>query len=405
MNQAHLIIIGGGAAGFFSAINYKLRCPDKKVLILEKTGKVLAKVLVSGGGRCNVTHQCTNNALLVKNYPRGEKELLQVFSRFAVKDTISWFKKHGVELHAETDGRMFPVTNNSATVANCLLSLCHTLQIEIIKNCSVDEIVIENNRFTISSAQGVYQTDSVICSTGGHSKPEAYQFIEKLGHRIIAPIPSLFTINLPGEKIKLELQGTSVQEAEISIENSKLKYNGPVLITHWGLSGPAVLKLSAYAAQLFYEKKYHCNILLNWVPELKEVEAKRILQQTKIEKAKSLPAQTKPFNIPKRLWEYLLNKAGFDKTTNWANTNASQINKLCVLLMRDTYKMDGKTTFKEEFVTAGGVDLKEVDFKTMQSKLIKNLFFCGEVLNIDGITGGFNFQAAWSTAYIAASSV
>lgn len=404
MKAVDLVVIGGGAAGFFSAINYKLKHPEKNVIILEKTGKLLSKVLVSGGGRCNVTNSCFDNKELVKNYPRGEKQLQQVFSRFAVQDTIDWFKENGVLLHTEADGRMFPTTNNSATIANCFLNLCNELGITIITNCEVTQIKNGNN-FSVQTTKENFQCKNIICSIGGHPKENAYSFLKELGHTIVQPIPSLFTINLPSENIKKELQGISVENVKVSIENSKLNYTGPVLITHWGLSGPAVLKLSAFAAQHFYNTDYRNNIIINWLPFLKQQELKEILTKQKQINAKASPYNTPQFKFPKRLWEYLLNKAAFNKDLNWSNVPDKLINKLTQLLQNDSYKMEGKTTFKEEFVTAGGINLKEINFKTMESTLIKGLFFCGEVVNIDGITGGFNFQAAWSTAFVAANSI
>lgn len=399
-----VIVIGGGAAGFFSAINCKLLNPDFEVLIFEKTTKLLSKVLVSGGGRCNVTHHCFDLKQLVKNYPRGEKELMQVFSRFAVEDTIKWFKEQGVELRTEADGRMFPVSNSSETIANCFLGLAKKLKIQIITQCDVQKIT-KNGQFEIKTNKGDFVADALICSMGGNNKSEGYKLIKELGHNIISPIPSLFTINLPGEEIKSELQGVAVKEATVSIEKTKFNYTGPVLVTHWGLSGPAVLKLSAFAAPYFFETNYRNTILINWTGNLKLDEILEELNQTRSAQSKTLVANLTMFGLARRLWEFLVDKAGISRETNWSNISKQYLNKLGEVLYRDVYKMQGKTTFKEEFVTAGGVDLKEVNFKTMESKLVPGLYFCGEVLNIDGITGGFNFQNAWSTAYICASSL
>jgi len=399
-----VIVIGGGAAGFFAAINCKLLNPSFDVKILEKTTKLLSKVLVSGGGRCNVTNHCFDNKQLVKNYPRGEKELLQVFSRFAVQDTINWFKKQNIELKVEPDGRMFPVSNKSETIANCFLDLAKKLKIEVITQCEVQKIN-KSKSFEVTTSKGNFESDALICSMGGNNKPEGYKILKEIGHNIISPIPSLFTINLPSEHIKKELQGVAVQNATVSIEKTKFNYTGPVLVTHWGLSGPAVLKLSAYAAPYFFETEYKNNILINWTGTLKLNDILDDLNEQKLKAGGALLYKTPCFEIPKRLWEFLVHKTGILPDTNWSNLSKQHLNKLCEMLYRDVYKMEGKTTFKEEFVTAGGIDLKEIDFTSMQSKLIKDLFFCGEVLNIDGITGGFNFQSAWSTAYICASSV
>ncbi len=404
MKPKKVIVIGGGAAGFFSAINCKLLNPGFDVKILEKTTKLLSKVLVSGGGRCNVTHSCFDIKQLVKNYPRGEKELMQVFSRFAVEDTIKWFKEQGIELKTEADGRMFPATNKSETIANCFLNLAKKLNIEVITQCDVQKIS-KSDLFEVRTNKGNFEVDAVICSMGGNNKAEGYKLIKDLGHNIIFPIPSLFTINLPGEEIKTELQGVAVKEATVSIEKTKFNYTGPVLVTHWGLSGPAVLKLSAFAAPYFFETNYKNTILINWTGNLKLEEILEELNQTRSAQSKTLVANFVMFGLVRRLWEFLVDKAGVSPETNWANISKQHVNKLAEILYRDVYKMQGKTTFKEEFVTAGGIDLKEINFKTMESKLVPGLFFCGEVLNIDGITGGFNFQNAWSTGYICASSL
>lgn len=404
MESKKIIVIGGGAAGFFAAINCKLMHPNYEVTILEKTTKLLSKVLVSGGGRCNVTHNCMDNTQLVKNYPRGEKELLQVFSRFSVKDTIEWFKNQDIELKVENDNRMFPSTNKSETIANCFLNLSHQLKINIVTQCEVFKI-IPGKHFEVKTSTGVLNCDAVICSAGGHHKIGAYQFISNLGHRIIEPIPSLFTINLPNESLKEELQGVSVKQAKVSIKDTKYTYLGPLLITHWGISGPAVLKLSAFAAAHFFASNYTNTILINWAGELKLNEIIEVLNHQKKNALKSYVINTPLFDLPKRIWEFIIHKTQLNSTLNWSNISNNQLNKLAEQIYSDAYKMEGKTTFKEEFVTAGGVDLKEVNFKTMESKLVNGLFFCGEVLNIDGITGGFNFQAAWSTAYTCALSV
>lgn len=403
-NSKKIIVIGGGAAGFFAAINCKLTHPNYEVIILEKTNKLLSKVLISGGGRCNVTNHCFDNTQLVKNYPRGEKELMQVFSRFAVKDTIEWFAKQQVKLKVEADGRMFPESNSSETIINCFMNLTKKLNIDILTQCEVTQIT-KSDQFQIKTTKGNFNADAVICSLGGHNKTGAYQLLLNLGHTIKEPIPSLFTINLPNETIKKELQGVAVKNAKVSIDQSKHFYEGPVLVTHWGLSGPAVLKLSAFAAPFFHEHNYNRVIKINWTGSLKLNEITEELKEQKTNAARSFINKTPLFDLPKRLWEFLIEKANISDQLNWSNLPNTQLNKLAEILVSDSYKMEGKTTFKEEFVTAGGIDLKEVNFKTMESKLIPGLFFCGEVLNIDGITGGFNFQAAWSTAFICAQSV
>lgn len=378
--------------------------PDYGITILEKTTKLLSKVKVSGGGRCNVTHHCFENQELVKNYPRGSKELVQVFSRFSVQDTINWFKEQGVILRTEEDGRMFPYSNDSQTIINCFLGLAEKLNIQILTQCEVFSIQKTQEHFVLKTNQTNFKADAVICALGGHNKTGAYDVIKNLGHKIDNPLPSLFTLNLPNESIKKELQGISVKNAEVSIEGLKLNYAGPVLITHWGLSGPAVLKLSAFAAKEFFELNYHSTIRVNWVHPLKTSEITFQLKQIQKEKHKALPYSQPCFNLPKRLWEFLCEKSEIDNTKPWAEISNKNLNKLVENLCSSKFKMEGKTTFKEEFVTCGGVNLKEIDFKTMQSKLVPHLYFCGEVMNIDGITGGFNFQSAWSTAWLCASN-
>ncbi|MEO6306124.1 MAG: NAD(P)/FAD-dependent oxidoreductase [Bacteroidia bacterium] len=400
-----IVIIGGGAAGFFAAINLAIKNPKYSISILEKTNKLLSKVKVSGGGRCNVTHHCFENSELVKNYPRGNKELQQVFSKFSVQDTIDWFKQQGVILKTEEDGRMFPYSNDSQTIIDCFLKLTSQLNIEIKTSCEVLSITKKATNFLVKTNSDDIVTDAIICALGGHNKTSAYQIIKDLGHTIDEPIPSLFTLNFPNEAIKKDLQGISVQNALVKIENSKLNYNGPVLITHWGLSGPAVLKLSAFAAKEFFALNYNSGIFVNWVYPLKPNETELLLKQIQKEKHKALPYTNPLCDLPRRLWEFLCYSSGIDNTKPWAEISNKQLNKLTENLCNSSYKMEGKTTFKEEFVTCGGVNLKELDFKTMQSKLVPNLFFCGEVLNIDGITGGFNFQSAWSTAWVCSQSI
>ncbi len=393
-------VIGGGAAGFFAAINLAIKHPDYDIELLEKSSKLLSKVKVSGGGRCNVTHACFDKRELVKNYPRGNRELLQVFSRFDTNDTIVWFKQQGIKLHTEEDGRMFPESNSSQTIIDCFFHLAEKHHIRIRKNTEVLHITSQPDGFELKTTEGLISANAVICAMGGHPKSGFYDVLKRLGHNIHEPLPSLFTLNFPKEKITKELMGLSVQNAQVQIKDSKLKYNGPVLITHWGLSGPAVLKLSAFAAKEFYEKNYHSEIRVNWVYPLKTHEVEEELKRLRTTKNKNHPLSQSQFNLPKRLWEYLCTKADISNQKPWAELSSKQLNALALLLSASAYSMEGRTTFKEEFVTCGGVSLKEVDFKTMQSKKVPGLFFCGEVLDIDGITGGFNFQSAWSTAWI-----
>jgi predicted Rossmann fold flavoprotein len=414
LNNKHIIVIGGGAAGFFAAINAAEMHPGIKITILEKSNKLLSKVRVSGGGRCNVTNHCFEVNELVKNYPRGSKELKQVFSRFNVSDTIAWFKKRGVDLKTEPDNRMFPESNSSETVIDCFMYEAKKYNIDIRMNEEVLAITQNNKPETkkplnLETTRGSLSADAVIISSGGHNSAKNYNFIQKTGHTISELIPSLFTINLPGNPEKngasniKELMGLSVRNATVKVEKTKHEYTGPVLITHWGLSGPAVLKLSAFAAKDFFDLNYNANILINWTGDLNEEEVKNVFAE--FLQTKTQMVNNPLFEIPKRLWEFLLEKAEIPPQKPWIELGKKQQNKLAQVLTNDVYSMKGKTTFKEEFVTSGGVNLKEIDFKTMQSKIMPNLYFCGEVLDIDGITGGFNFQNAWSTAFVAASSV
>lgn len=400
-----LVVIGGGASGFFAAINCALKHPDYNIRILEKTTKLLSKVKISGGGRCNLTHHCFEANELVKNYPRGYKELHQVFSKFSVQETLAWFKQQGIELITEEDGRMFPTSNNSQTIIDCFLRLSKQLNILIKTSSEVFAIKKTINQFVLKTSVGELTADVIICSIGGYNKEGHYQFIKNLGHTIIPPIPSLFTINLPTDSIRKELQGLSVKNAEVKIENTKFSYVGPVLITHWGLSGPAVLKLSAFGANHFFDVNYTTAIHVNWVYPLKLNEVEEELMQLQQQKHKALPYSQTHFNLPKRLFEFLCAKSQISNSKPWAELPKKQLLTLANNLFNTTFYMHGKTTFKDEFVTCGGINLKEIDFKTMQSKLIPNLFFCGEVLNIDGITGGFNFQNAWSTAWICSENL
>ncbi|MBK9284643.1 MAG: NAD(P)/FAD-dependent oxidoreductase [Sphingobacteriaceae bacterium] len=405
MIKKNVIVIGGGAAGFFAAINLAEKNKNYNVSILEKSNKLLSKVKISGGGRCNVTNACFENSELVKNYPRGNKELKQVFSRFNVSDTIQWFENHDVSLKTEEDGRIFPQSDDSETIVNCFLKYTELYHIKIEKNCEVFTIKKIKEKFYLNTSQGEKTADQLIIALGGHPKSGSYDLIKNLGHNIVSPIPSLFTLNLPNEKIKNNLQGLSVQNAEIKLVGQKLKYAGPVLITHWGLSGPAVLKLSAFAAHELFALNYSTKIQVNWAFPNNRQEVEALLFQTKKTHQKSLVRNVALFDLPKRLWEHFCLEAVIEEQKTWQELNNKQMQCLCDLIFCSTYNMEGKTTFKEEFVTCGGVDLKEIDFKTMESKLIKGLFFCGEVINVDGITGGFNFQNAWSTAWICADSL
>jgi predicted Rossmann fold flavoprotein len=397
-----IIIIGGGAAGFFAAINAARFAPEKSVAILEKSTKVLSKVRVSGGGRCNVTHACFDDRELVKFYPRGGKELRGAFSRFSVKNTIEWYRERGVELKTENDGRMFPVSNTSETIVECLFTEAKKHHVEILFQRAVNEIEISANGFLLS----VNENEKISCSkliiaAGGNAKPAGYEFLLKTGHPIIPPVPSLFTFNMPGNPVS-ELMGVSVEHATVKIEGTAIKTEGPLLITHWGMSGPAVLKASAWGARELAEKDYHFTAAVNWLGDKKEEDVYSELLHAKSQFNAQLLVNSNPYHLVKRLWQFLVKKAGADTEMRWADMPNKLVRKLAQTLVNDRYEVKGKTTFKEEFVTCGGIKLSEVDFKTMESRKQKNLFFVGEVLDIDGVTGGFNFQSAWTTAWIAA---
>jgi predicted Rossmann fold flavoprotein len=398
MAQKQVLIIGGGAAGFFAAINCAEKYPDYKITILEKSSTLLSKVKISGGGRCNVTHACFEPKELVKYYPRGEKQLLGPFTRFNPTDTIKWFEERGVKIKREADGRMFPVTDSSQTIINCFLSEARRLGIAILTQSGVDKIMPpnQNNPWQVSTqSHGIMQADFIIVTSG--SGGQIWKMLQQLGHTVVPAVPSLFTFNINDKRLK-GLEGISMPKAEVSVIDTKLNTEGPLLITHWGLSGPAVLKLSAWGARQLAETNYHFKIKVNWLGKPLE-EVKAFLTRFKNDSPKKNVAANALFNMPKRLWESMVAPAN----GNYADLSKTDINFIASALCESIYQVDKKSTFKEEFVTAGGVDLKEVDFKTMQSKKFNGLFFAGEVLDIDALTGGFNFQAAWTTAWIAAN--
>lgn len=406
LNSKQIIVIGGGAAGFFAAINCAQKNPEVQVTLLEKTSKLLSKVRVSGGGRCNVTHACFDNSILVKHYPRGEKELRNAFSRFSANDTINWFDQRGVKLKTEADGRMFPTTDNSETIINCLMQEADKAGVEIKTGVDIEEIIRnENNSFTLSvKGGGVFNCDRLIIATGGNSKNEAYDWLQKLGHTIIKPVPSLFTFNIPDNPVT-QLMGVAVPFAKVKVAGTKLETEGPLMITHWGMSGPAILKASAWGARMLSEMDYNFTALINWLPKYSEEKVRIEFNNEREENSAKGIMNNCPFDLPKRLWEYLVTKSGITIEMRWADLPKKNSNLLVNNLLNDEYKVKGKTTFKEEFVTCGGINLKEIDFTTMESKVVKGLYFAGEVIDVDGITGGFNFQNAWSSGWIAAQNV
>jgi predicted Rossmann fold flavoprotein len=400
-----LIVIGGGAAGFFGAINVAQRNPALKILIAEKSTKLLSKVKVSGGGRCNVTHNCFEPTPLSQHYPRGQKDLKKLFRSFQAKDAVDWFERLGVKLKAEGDGRMFPVTDDSQTIIDCFLEQAGKSGIEIRTGCEVDSIIIHKEDFQLSVRHGdTLFSRNVLVAIGGHNHTEPYNFIRETGHAVIPTIPSLFTFN-DSEKKFNDLMGVSVPMAEVKIAGTKLSECGPVLITHWGLSGPAVIKLSAWAAEHLHKVKYEFTALVNWTGTTTEEDLRKTLVRQKAEHGRQKIITNPMLGLPSRLWERLVTCAEIDSSKIWAEASNKDINRLLEFTIRCSFHIKGKTTFKEEFVSCGGVDLKEIDLETMQSTKVPGLYFAGEVLNLDGETGGFNFQAAWTTAWVAARHI
>ena len=397
----HAIVVGGGAAGFFAALSVKTHHPDAVVTLYEKSNKLLGKVRVSGGGRCNVTHACFAERKLAAHYPRGERFLRKSFGLFAVNETVAWFQQRGVELKTEKDGRMFPITDRSDTIIDCLLSEAERRNVRIVLGTGVSSCTKGSAGFSLSLTDGsTVHADRVIVTTGGHSKPEGYAWLQALGHTIVPPVPSLFTFNMPEEPIR-DLMGVVADPARVRIIGTDLESTGPLLITHWGMSGPAVLRLSAWGARVVHELGYRFTVQVNWLGGASE-DAIRLRYATEEESVRRKQAENANlFGIPKRLWYFLLIKAGIAPEAVWGDLTKKARNRLIDLLTNDRYAVEGKTTFKEEFVTAGGVALEEVDPLTLQSRVVPGLYFAGEVLDIDGITGGFNFQAAWTTGFIA----
>jgi predicted Rossmann fold flavoprotein len=402
MNQNFdIIIVGGGAAGFFTAINIVEKNPKLKVAILERGSEVLSKVRVSGGGRCNVTHACFEPNELVKFYPRGEKELRGPFHQFCSGDTVEWFSNHGVELKIENDGRMFPVSNSSQTIIDCFLEATQKLGITVLTGQSVQSIFKKDNFWKIETQNENYIAEKLILATG--SNPKIWEMLQTFGHAIVNPVPSLFTFNIKDSRIK-ELPGVSAQ-VSVKVKDTKLTSTGPLLITHWGMSGPAVLKLSAWGARILFEKNYQFKIFVNWLNDVDTDDTEKILKDLKQEHAKKAVSKKSPFDFPNRLWESLVLASNIQEETKWADLSKVQLQNLANQLTNSSFQVNGKSTFKEEFVTAGGIDLKEINFKTMESKLHENLYFAGEIINIDAITGGFNFQNAWTSGFIVANSM
>lgn len=393
-------IIGGGAAGFFCAINIKLKDPQKEVTIYEKTNKILSKVKISGGGRCNVTNAEIAPSNFIKNYPRGEKYFKKQYTIFNNVDLITWFEKHGVALKQEADGRIFPRSNDSQTIIDCFIKLCTKLDIKIQLSSPCLSIQKDDKSLKIKINEDTVHLDKIVLCTGGGTTLPHYNLITSLGHKVHAPIPSLFTFNLV-DKHLCQLMGVVAKNVSIKIMNTNLDNTGDLLITHWGLSGPAVIKLSAFAALQLHALNYVYEVRVNWVNIKNESLVREHISTYKTEHPQKFVFKNSLFDLPTRLWEFFCAEAGIAPQIKWSELNNKSLNKLVDLLTNSIYQAKGKTTFKEEFVTCGGVDLSEIEPETMQSKIVSGVYFAGEVINIDGVTGGFNFQNAWSTAFVA----
>lgn len=407
MQGKKLIVIGGGAAGFFCAVNAARMHPGLRVTVLERSSKLLSKVRISGGGRCNVTHACFSISDMIRKYPRGASFLKKSFHHFFTTDTVEWFESRGVPLKTEDDGRMFPASNDSKAIIDCLLTEAAKYKIDIRMNAEVQAIRVTDpvdknlqQLFEIQCRENLYPADFVCVACGGFSRPSQFEWLTLLGHNFEPPVPSLFTLNIPGDKIT-SLMGITVEHTSVKFCGTKLQQEGPLLITHWGMSGPAVLKLSAWGAREFARSNYDCRISVNWVPAFNENTLKEKLQQLRFAIASQKIVNRNPFFLPSRLWEYLLDCCSISENMRWADLPAREQNKLVKILCSHEFHVKGKTTFKEEFVTAGGIKPGEVDAGTMESRIIPGLYFAGEILDIDGVTGGFNFQNAWTTGWIA----
>lgn len=402
MTTKTIAVVGGGAAGFFGAIAASSH-PNGRVILIEKTKQPLAKVRISGGGRCNVTHACFDPAQLVLNYPRGSKELRSAFSRFQPRDTIQWFESRGVSLKTESDGRMFPTTDNSETIISCLMQQAKASHVELWTERGVNDCHYDKEQFILELSNGETLTCNCLLVASGNS-PKVHGWLQKLGHTIIPPVPSLFTFNLPNSPL-IELAGISIPKVKAKLVEASLEQIGPLLITHWGVSGPAILKLSAWGARFLHDKQYKATLKINWLPDLSESKILSSLDSWRKKHPGKQIATDSPVDLPKNLWKTLLNMANIPKDITWTSCSKVHMKAIVHNLHETSLQIDGKSTYKEEFVTCGGVSLKEVNFKTMESKICPSLYFAGEVLDIDGITGGFNFQNAWTTSWIAGQAI
>lgn len=413
MQPLKVVVIGGGAAGFFGAITCAETHPHAQVILLEAGRQPLTKVRISGGGRCNVTHACFDPAGLVQYYPRGGKALRGAFSRFQAKDTVVWFSDRGVQLKTEPDGRMFPVTDTSETIVDCLFEAAKASGVQIRRGTPVDGISRQltplnqpvNTGFEIKLKSGeILKCDRILLTTG--SNPQGYRWAKTLGHTIEPPVPSLFTFTISDPRLQ-DLAGVSVESARLRLGTGKtqLEQTGPLLITHWGLSGPAALKLSAWAARVLHDCKYQTTLQINWLPQYNPEKLREMLLAVKSQLPQRAVSTSCPLPLPRRLWQSLITAVGISGEQRWAELSNKVLNQLIQELSEGKYQIQGKGVFKEEFVTCGGINLKEVNFKTMESRVCPGLYFAGEILDIDGVTGGFNFQSAWTTAYLAGQAM
>ena len=402
--QKTLVVIGGGAAGFFCAVNAARMNAGLKVVLLEKTGRLLSKVKISGGGRCNTTHACFEIPELSKRYPRGQNFLKKSFHWFNTNDTISWFAERGVMLKTESDGRMFPETDDSQTIIDCLLREANRYHVTIQLNKEVKSVEKKADVFVVHTLNETITANYVCIATGGYPKAAMFNWLKQTGHHIETPVPSLFTFNMPGHAVT-SLMGVSVPRAMVKIAGTKLSETGALLITHWGMSGPAILKLSAWGARWLAAQQYNFTIVVNWLGDETENQLRERWQEIRDMGAAQKMANKNPFHLPNRLWIYLLEESSIDASLRWADLPARLQNKLIQNLTAFSLAVKGKTTYKEEFVTCGGISLTEIDPNTMQSKKSEGLFFAGEVMDVDGITGGFNFQNAWTSGFLAAKKI
>jgi len=404
--QKTLVVAGGGAAGFFCAVTAARLNPGLKVMLVEKSGKLLSKVKVSGGGRCNVTHACYSIPEMVRKYPRGSSHVKKTFHQFFTTDTIQWFEERAVPLKTEEDGRMFPMSNSSQSVIDCLLQEADKYHVEIRLHHEIKKIEYKTEpaSFTLHfNNDFIIQADFICLACGGYPKTSMFEWILESGHTIEEPVPSLFTFNMPGNPV-ISLMGISVPDAQVKISGESLKERGPLLITHWGMSGPAILKLSAWGARILKEKDYRFEIRVDWLGERSDQSVRDEMQMIRESSGGKKIRQKNTFGLPQRLWEWLLEQAGI-QDIHWADLSGALQNKLIQLLTNQSFNVEGKTTFKEEFVTAGGIRLAEINHHTMESRIRPGLFFAGEILDVDGVTGGFNFQHAWTSGFISGKSI